>query len=85
MKQQTTFYFYPRSKKGIVVGDSIAVIIHDGRPFVGYARLSSDDQFNRKVGRKIALDRANKQLERYKTTKSNREAKKVTSLDTYGC
>lgn len=72
---ETVTYFYPKNKEGQRIGHSIAVLIVDGKPFVGFAQLSGLDRFNRKVGRQIAESRAREQYERYQKAKERAHAK----------
>jgi len=52
------FYIYPRNIDGSKTGHTICVILRDGEMFSGTALCSPDDNFNYKIGKELAKDRA---------------------------
>lgn len=52
------FFIYPKDSKGKLLGSTICVLLRDGKMFHGEAACSPNDQFVKKVGRELALQRA---------------------------
>jgi hypothetical protein len=65
MNDEQVFYFYPKNRKGERLGHSVAVLLKDGKVFLGFSQLASGDIFDRKIGRAIAEARARDQYERF--------------------
>jgi len=81
MEDKEVYYFYPKDKEGKALGHSIAVVIKDGRPFVGFAQLSSKDTFDRKKGRAIAEGRAREQLKRFEEAREKKNGERTELSD----
>lgn len=64
------FFIYPKDKTGKVTGHTICIALRDGEMYEGVTLCSPEDNFNRKIGRQIALSRA---LEAYEKVKQKRE------------
>lgn len=56
-------YVYPKDKKGKKLGNTIAILVKDDMIFVGEAVCSPEDQFNKRIGRELALARV---VEKYR-------------------
>lgn len=54
----TIKYVYPKDKKGKKIGNTVAILVKDDMIFIGEAVCSPEDQFNKKIGRELALSRA---------------------------
>lgn len=52
------YYIYPRDKNGNKTGHTICVLQRDGKIFHGESLCSDQDQFQYKVGRELAYQRA---------------------------
>ena len=63
------YYIYPKNKEGKRTGQTLCVLLHDGRIFHGLSTCSKEDQFCRSTGRKIALIRAQGAVSRYEARK----------------
>ena len=57
-KESKPYFIYPKDKDGNYSKQTICIIYRDGRPFEGTALCHEDDEFNKKVGRALALERA---------------------------
>lgn len=67
---RTSHYFiYPRNKDGKRTGQTICVLLHDGRIFHGISTCSKDDQFSRETGRDLAVKRAQDCVKRFELRK----------------
>jgi len=64
-EQETEAYHYPKQINGKRTGNTICVLIVDGRIFVGEAVCSHKDQFSKKIGRTIAKGRAMESVQRF--------------------
>jgi hypothetical protein len=51
-------WHYPKDARGKRTGNTVCILVRDGRIFVGEAVLSPEDQFSKKVGREISKQRA---------------------------
>ena len=51
-------YFYPKDKKGVKTGHTIAVLVRGSKVFFGEAICSPEDNFNKKIGRMLSSQRA---------------------------
>lgn len=74
-EQENEAYHYPKNTNGSKTGTTLCVLVRDGRIFVGEATLSPEDQFVKKLGRKIAKGRAEKSYASYLAKKQRRESK----------
>lgn len=72
--RSTHYYIYPRTKDNKRTGQTLCVLLHDGKIFHGMSTCSKDDQFCKDTGRKIALIRAQSSVQRY-------EARKLKGLE----
>ncbi len=59
------YYIYTRNKHGKLTGHTICVLLKEGKIFHGVANCSETDQFSKKTGRKLALQRAEDCYDRY--------------------
>ena len=59
--RQDHFFIYPSDKDGNYYGMTICVILREGRMYHGEALCSKKDQFQKSVGRKLSLARAEEQ------------------------
>ena len=66
---KNTYFYYPKDKNNKALGQTVAIIIEDGKPFIGVANTSKEDRFVKKIGRQIALDRAKEQYNSYLKSK----------------
>lgn len=67
--RSSQYYIYPKNKEGKRTGQTLCVLLHDGRIFHGLSTCSDKDQFCRDTGRQIALSRAQNSVVRYKARK----------------
>lgn len=63
--RKTHYFIYPRDKSGKRTGQTIAILIHEGKAFHGLAMCSEEDSFCKATGRELALERAYEALERH--------------------
>lgn len=67
---RTTHYFiYPRDKAGKRTGQTICILLHEGKMFHGISTCSEEDQFCKKTGREVALQRAERSVALYESRK----------------
>jgi hypothetical protein len=57
-KSRQMYFHYPKDKRGQYTGHSICMMIRDGQIFHGEALCSDEDNFNKKIGRVLAQERA---------------------------
>lgn len=63
---RSTYYFiYPRDKTGKRTGQTIAVLVDNGRIFHGISTCSTEDTFCKATGRSLALERAQEALDKH--------------------
>lgn len=63
------YFIYPRNKDGKRTGQTLCVLLHEGKMFHGMSTCSKEDQFCKDTGRKIALIRAQSSVQRYEARK----------------
>lgn len=51
-------FYYPKDKDGERIGNTLCVLVRDGRIFIGEAVCSVEDQFCKATGREFASRRA---------------------------
>lgn len=68
--RKSHYFIYPRNKEGKRTGQTLCVLMHDGRIFHGMSTCSNDDQFCKTTGRNLALTRAQQCVERYERRKA---------------
>lgn len=68
--RKSHYFIYPRNKEGKRTGQTLCVVLHDGRIFHGLSTCSQADQFNKNTGRELALNRAKQCVERYERRKA---------------
>lgn len=81
MNTRSQYFIYPRDKNGNLLGITICVLSHDNKVFHGQALCSKEDTFNKKVGREIALARANKALEKFKLKTGSRYDRTIAASE----
>lgn len=64
------YFIYPRDKNGLRTGQTIAVLVHEGRMFHGIATCSKEDTFSKATGRELALYRAKLALDKHLARKA---------------
>lgn len=65
------YFIYPRDKEGKVTGQTICVMLHDGKIFHGMSTCSKEDQYCKKTGRELARDRVLARIQRYEILKGS--------------
>lgn len=65
MNRHNAIFVYPQDKNGKRIGNTLAIILREGMMFFGEAVCSEGDQFSKKVGRELALQRAEQRYDRY--------------------
>lgn len=63
--RQSEFFIYVRDNQNRHLGITIAIINRQGFMFHGESHCSAKDQFCKKIGRKIALERAVAEATKY--------------------
>jgi hypothetical protein len=64
MNRTDHYFVYLYDKRGNRTGHTVCLLLRDGKMFHGESLCADTDQFNKKVGRTIALNRA---LDAYQT------------------
>lgn len=78
--QETEAYHYPKDNKGKRTGNTLCILVRDGYIFVGEAACSPEDEFSRKVGRKIAKGRAEQRHKNFLSKVKARRDKEMKEL-----
>jgi hypothetical protein len=78
-------YIYSKKANGSTTGVISCVLIAEDKIFTGSAVCSENDKYNHKVGKQLALERAQQAYERWKANcKKNKKAKKSKSTKPKG-
>lgn len=78
------FFIYPKGTDGHPTGNTICVLLREGKMYHGEAICSDDDQFDKKIGREIAYDRAVEAADAA-SNKTKKEDVKKKSVWVYSC
>jgi hypothetical protein len=78
------FFIYPKGTDGHPTGNAICVLLRDGKMYHGEAVCSDEDQFDKKIGREIAYQRAVEAADAA-SNKTKKEVNKKKSVWSYSC
>lgn len=65
MNNRKCYFIYPRDMQGNLTGHTICVMSHDGGVFHGTALCGPNDNFEKKLGRELAKERAEETIRKY--------------------
>lgn len=72
-RRSESFFVYPKDKNGQRTGHCIAIILREGMMFEGTALCAKTEQFSKKLGRAIALSRAQEAYLRFTERQSGQD------------
>lgn len=68
MNRKDHYFVYIYDKNGKRTGHTICLLLRDGKMFHGESLCANTDQFNKKIGRQIAFNRAMEAFNKHRTS-----------------